>query len=117
MKLKGVRTLYIILEVIFLACLVQTIFFSKLLPGWLDFLILLATAIFMARLDYIHWRCPACGFHLGKSMVHYPKTCPRCKQAIDLNDKSRGGYWADQAKRGYPDLEGDNEDGEDKDPE
>lgn len=99
LRLQSVRSLYLILEVLFLTLLVLAFLPSSPLPSWLTFLLLVADLTGMTRLDYGYWRCPVCGEHLGKSFFSYPKTCPSCGHPIDLKERVDAKALADQAKR------------------
>lgn len=39
-----------------------------------------------AYLDYILWRCPNCGYHLG-AMKKIPKACKNCHLPLDAKEK------------------------------
>lgn len=88
MTLKGVRRLSLALRAAGSVLLVLTFWTPPHLHPWVPLLLSLAAFGVSAHLDYRRFRCPHCGYHLGKHMYPLPPTCPHCKRPIHADDEA-----------------------------
>lgn len=86
MKLKHVRLIYISVELLTLALAIFA--FVGPLAAYKPFLLIGAVAGLSgcAYLDYVFWRCPNCGAHLGRRMVPAPHGCRNCGHRLSLEE-------------------------------
>lgn len=85
--LRNTRRLYFAFEGILFLCLILLVFprMHSIRPILLigAFLGLVCSSYF----DYIYWRCPHCGKHLGRRMLPAPTGCPHCRKTFTLDQR------------------------------
>ncbi|MDD7593600.1 MAG: hypothetical protein PUJ57_05155 [Peptoniphilaceae bacterium] len=82
------RWVTLILRAVGSVLFVGTFFTPPTLHPWMPLMLSACFFGFSAHWDYRRYRCPHCGYHLGKRMFPLPEACVHCGNPIHLDDEA-----------------------------